>query len=129
VFDIRHVFRWRKGRASRAVLTLSAAATLFIGVAAGTTAAATSAQPVTTPSGPTSVNVCSQAVAPGYAACLALKRTDIQPQVVTPNLLPSGYGRPDLVSAYALPSAGGTGQTVAIVDAQDDPNAESDLAT
>ncbi|MBO0847785.1 MAG: putative Ig domain-containing protein, partial [Nocardioides sp.] len=33
-----------------------------------------------------------------------------------------------LKNAYALPS-GGSGQTVAIVDAYDDPNAESDLAT
>ncbi|HZQ29285.1 MAG TPA: hypothetical protein VFA94_16435 [Acidimicrobiales bacterium] len=44
---------------------------------------------------------------------------------------PSGYGPADLQSAYALASAaasaGGT-QTVAIVDAFDDPKAESDLA-
>jgi subtilase family serine protease len=41
---------------------------------------------------------------------------------------PSGLGPADLQSAYNL-SSGGDGQTVAIVDAQDDPNAESDLAT
>ncbi|HEX7301041.1 MAG TPA: S53 family peptidase [Solirubrobacteraceae bacterium] len=42
---------------------------------------------------------------------------------------PSGYGPKDLQSAYKLPSAtAGTGQTVAIVDAFDDPTAESDLA-
>jgi subtilase family serine protease len=36
----------------------------------------------------------------------------------------------DLASAYGYsPSVGGTGQTVAIVDAYDDPNIESDLAT
>ncbi len=43
---------------------------------------------------------------------------------------PSGYNPTDLLSAYALASAAatnGTGQTVAIVDAYDDPNAESDL--
>jgi subtilase family serine protease len=40
----------------------------------------------------------------------------------------AGYGPSDLESAYALPSAtGGGGQTVAVVDAFDDPNAESDL--
>jgi hypothetical protein len=39
-----------------------------------------------------------------------------------------GYGPADLVSAYALPTTGGAGKTVAIVDAQDDPTAESDLA-
>jgi subtilase family serine protease len=39
-----------------------------------------------------------------------------------------GYGPCDLQSAYALPSAGaGSGQTVAIVDAYDDPHAEADL--
>jgi N-acetylneuraminic acid mutarotase len=39
-----------------------------------------------------------------------------------------GYGPADLVSAYNLPANGGAGQTVAIVDAYDDPNAEADLA-
>jgi subtilase family serine protease len=42
---------------------------------------------------------------------------------------PSGYGPADLSSAYNLATAGtGAGQTIAIVDAFDDPNAESDLA-
>ena len=42
---------------------------------------------------------------------------------------PSGYGPADLASAYSLPVAtgAGAGETVAIVDAYDDPNAESDL--
>jgi subtilase family serine protease len=44
---------------------------------------------------------------------------------------PSGYGPADLRSAYGLSSlslTNGTGQTVAIVDAMDDGNAEADLA-
>src|SRR6201999_2460811 len=41
----------------------------------------------------------------------------------------SGYGPADLDSAYKLPTNLGAGQTVAIVDAYDDPNAASDLAT
>jgi subtilase family serine protease len=42
---------------------------------------------------------------------------------------PGGLNPPDLQSAYNLPSASaGSGQTVAIVDAYDDPNAESDVA-
>jgi subtilase family serine protease len=42
---------------------------------------------------------------------------------------PSGYFPADLRAAYNLTLAGGgTGQTIAIVDAFDDPNAESDLA-
>src|SRR5947209_3276906 len=41
---------------------------------------------------------------------------------------PSGYNPADLQSAYKLPSStAGSGQTVAIVDAYNDPNAESDL--
>jgi subtilase family serine protease len=44
---------------------------------------------------------------------------------------PSGYGPSDLASAYNLLAASGAGagagQTVAIVDAYDDPNAEADL--
>lgn len=44
---------------------------------------------------------------------------------------PSGYGPADLQAAYKLAAtsaANGAGVTVAIVDAYDDPNAESDLA-
>jgi subtilase family serine protease len=58
-----------------------------------------------------------------------LKRTDItQPRVLSPNAAPSGYGPSDIQSAYTLPTAAGS-PTVAIVDAYDDPSAESDLAT
>jgi subtilase family serine protease len=38
-----------------------------------------------------------------------------------------GLSPANLRSAYDLPSSGGSGQTVAIVDAYNDPNAESDL--
>ncbi|MBV9712469.1 MAG: hypothetical protein JO011_16310, partial [Ktedonobacteraceae bacterium] len=42
---------------------------------------------------------------------------------------PQGLGPKDLQNAYGLPSAtGGKGQTIAIVDAYDDPKAEADLA-
>ncbi|MGW0334509.1 S53 family peptidase [Streptomyces sp. NPDC003011] len=44
---------------------------------------------------------------------------------------PSGYGPSDLQSAYGLTSAAaskGSGETIAIVDAYDDPNAAADLA-
>jgi subtilase family serine protease len=48
---------------------------------------------------------------------------------IKPNAV-SGYGPSNLQSAYKLPSStAGSGQTVAIVDAYNDPNAESDLAT
>ncbi|HEY3750625.1 MAG TPA: putative Ig domain-containing protein [Pseudonocardiaceae bacterium] len=65
------------------------------------------------------------------AACFALRRTDtgVLHSLTTPNVTPSGYGPANLDSAYKLSATGGSGQTVAIVDAMDDPNAESDLAT
>ncbi|HEY7993586.1 MAG TPA: S53 family peptidase [Candidatus Eremiobacteraceae bacterium] len=47
-----------------------------------------------------------------------------------PVLSISGYQPCDLQTAYSLPSStGGSGETVGIVDAFDDPTAESDLAT
>ncbi|MGC1212840.1 MAG: S53 family peptidase [Micromonospora sp.] len=67
---------------------------------------------------------------PGTASCHAVVRTDLVPLKggVTPNATPSGYGPADLQSAYKLPSStAGSGQTIAIVDAFDDPTAESDL--
>ena len=67
------------------------------------------------------------AVAAGSARCHAiLAKPAGGPLFVGAS--PSGYNPPDLQSAYALPSAtAGAGQTVAIVDAYNDPNAESDL--
>jgi subtilase family serine protease len=41
---------------------------------------------------------------------------------------PSGFGPADLRAAYSITSNGSSAQTIAIVDAYDDPNAESDLA-
>jgi hypothetical protein len=62
---------------------------------------------------------------------MSLLRTNVAPhRGVHPDVTPSGYGPSDLQSAYDLPSASaGSGATVAIVDAGDDPTAESDLAT
>ncbi len=73
--------------------------------------------------------VCGTAK-PGTFTCFALRRTDTRPFVhaqagVT---APAGYGAADLQSAYSLPPDGGYGQTVAIVDAYDDPTAAADVA-
>ncbi|WP_372509436.1 hypothetical protein [Streptomyces humicola] len=75
--------------------------------------------------------LCAQATKPGQMACLAEARTDVvQHMSLSPMAVPPGYGPSDLQSAYNLPSStAGSGQTVAVVDAMDDPNAESDLAT
>jgi len=65
----------------------------------------------------------------GQFRCFAMRRTDIAGSTgIRPLVTPSGYGPSDLASAYGLPSGGGAGETVAIVDAFDDPNAEADLA-
>src|SRR4051812_17123260 len=72
--------------------------------------------------------VCA-AARPGDARCHAWVRVDDVTGQITPFVTPAGFGPADLTSAYKLPASGGTGGTIAIVDAMDDPNAESDLAT
>jgi subtilase family serine protease len=82
------------------------------------------------------------AAAPQHARCLALVRTDVHGglglrgpaaraagQNGAAASLPPGYGPPSLDAAYNLPVALGAGQTIALVDAYDDPTAEADLAT
>jgi subtilase family serine protease len=77
------------------------------------------------------VHVCS-VPAHGNAACNAI-RNDISPSTGTTakpaaaTATPSGFGPGDLRSAYNLTTSGTSSQTVAIVDAYDDPKAESDL--
>jgi Putative Ig domain len=79
-------------------------------------------------------HACAAPSRPGRMACLALVRTGTPQEAqaaLAPDQAPTGvgYGPADLQSAYNLPSAtGGVGQTVAVVDAYDDPNAASDLA-
>jgi len=67
----------------------------------------------------------------GQMACGALRVLNVTERVnargVTPDATPSGYGPSDLLSAYNLPANGGAGETVAIVDAYNDPNAEADM--
>jgi subtilase family serine protease len=76
---------------------------------------------------PHQVKVCSTAVKPGFARCMSIIMVSSQ---FRPNSGgPAGYHPADLQSAYKLPSSSaGSGQTVAIVDAFDDPNAVSDLS-
>jgi hypothetical protein len=64
----------------------------------------------------------------GFARCHAQVVTDANGKPLATGG-PAGYGPADIQSAYRLPSAtAGAGQTVAIVDAYNDPSAESDLA-
>jgi len=72
--------------------------------------------------------LCPRA-APAMAQCQGALLADASGTIVA-TTAPSGHTPADLQSAYRLPSsANGAGQTVAIVDAYDDPNAEADLAT
>jgi hypothetical protein len=76
-------------------------------------------------------NVCSQPARPGFDACLAIAVPGARSHrgLFAAGSVPPGYGPASLQSAYHLPSASaGAGQTVAIVDANDDPSAESNLA-
>ena len=65
--------------------------------------------------------------APGEARCHSFVRVDGAANPLATSG-PTGLGPVDLASAYKLSSTGGAGQTIAIVDAYDDGNAESDLA-
>ena len=97
-----------------------------------------------TPSKTEPYAVCGRPT-PGHSACTAIlvptavaQSLSVSPQQASPTLasptftgsgVGGGYSPADLRSAYNLPSeSAGSGQTVAIVDAFDDPNAESDLA-
>ena len=77
---------------------------------------------------------------PGHASCLALKLTSARqgaagalayvPAAGASSKGPAGGLTPaDLASAYSFSPTTGSGQTVAIVDAYDDPKIEKDLAT
>ncbi|HAM01569.1 MAG TPA: hypothetical protein DCQ30_04990 [Acidimicrobiaceae bacterium] len=103
------------------------------------------------PDGNTDVNVCSYAVSAGTARCFARVRTDAAARSERPSRNDAGtaasvgnngaYDPAYLESAYNVPwfvgttttppnpTSAGTGQTVAIVDAYDDPNAASDLSS
>ncbi|HWC79078.1 MAG TPA: putative Ig domain-containing protein [Pseudonocardiaceae bacterium] len=109
-------------------LALATTAATATAAPASSTTTATTTQSTSTPA--TTVPACDQTVAPGTATCYALRRTNGVHPSVAPDATPSGYGPSSLLSAYNLTSAaGGSGETVGIVDAYDDPNAESDLAT
>jgi subtilase family serine protease len=120
-----------------AVLVGSAAIALGMAAALTGTASATPAAPTVSSDHATAAHTCSQSLTPGHYACMAMRRTDLgftpksalSTQAITPLATPFGYGPSSLQSAYNLPSASaGAGKRVYIVDAYDDPNAETDLA-
>ncbi|MFC0548959.1 S53 family peptidase [Kutzneria chonburiensis] len=108
---------------TKKVLTILAVVALWAGVSALSGPAQAQTQ---NPSTITTARSCAETPAPGFAACKALVRTDAGARSFAP-AAPAGLSPANLKSAYKL-GAGGAGLTVAIVDAQDDPKAESDLA-
>jgi subtilase family serine protease len=112
---------------------VSGAAVVTALVTQATQAQATPA--TTTSTHVTTVNSCSQKVSAGHYTCFAERRTDLgfaskAAVAASAAATPSGFGPSTLQSAYALPSStAGSGQRVYIIDAYDDPNAASDLAT
>ncbi|MGN6473072.1 MAG: S53 family peptidase [Mycobacteriales bacterium] len=104
---------------------------------ASATAAASAAAPNKVVGHTTSDRHSCGTPAAGHVACNAIQhaRQDVMSDGSTKpatSSSPLGYGPTELRSAYNLASAataGGTNQTVAIVDAYDDPNAEADLNT
>ncbi|HEY1914645.1 MAG TPA: S53 family peptidase [Streptosporangiaceae bacterium] len=99
------------------------AATESAGAATGSAGAATR---------PTAQAACAAAPA-GYARCFTLIRTDAGARTAglradLNDAAPAGFGATSLESAYSLPISDGAGQTVALVDAYNDPTAASDLA-
>ncbi|MFI9809665.1 S8 family serine peptidase [Streptomyces sp. NPDC052301] len=116
---------------------LSAAALITGGLAVASQSAAfatTAATAHPTAAAPTAAaapahRLCSEPSKPGYMACEAVVRTDLKAlKSLGRHDTPKGLGPADLQAAYNLPKDGGKGATVAIVDANDDPNAEKDLA-
>ena len=79
-------------------------------------------------------DVCPSSTSTNVDHCDALLRTDVAPKLqaaLAADTTPAGYGPSSLQSAYdltALSAANGSGETVAIVDAYNDPSAEADLA-
>jgi subtilase family serine protease len=65
--------------------------------------------------------------APGSAQCLADVVSSLP--IVHSGTAVAGYDAAQLEAAYRLPITRGAGQTIAVVDAYDDPSAEADLAT
>jgi subtilase family serine protease len=80
--------------------------------------------------GPTTTKdqaVCKHA-GTARARCFAIRVDHITKGRPHQETSPVGYGPSDLQAAYSLPATAGVDETVAVVDAYDDPTAEADLA-
>lgn len=97
------------------------------GVLLGGLVVAPAAVPAPTQPAPGVKALCNQDVPAGHFACLGLEGAGATPMHTDP--LSNWFGPTEIQSAYNLPAAPtGSGQTVWIIDAYDNPNAEADLA-
>ncbi|MFD7879384.1 peptidase S8 [Streptomyces sp. NPDC059766] len=135
--------RWR--RIGSAVLGTAALVLAGLGTAAHAGATPMATAKVTSSQATWTATPCATPRKAGELACnsfrvtgglTAFQKHRAQITGVTPKsadaTTPSGYGPSNLQSAYGLTSAAasnGSGETIAIVDAYDDPNAAADLAT
>lgn len=97
----------------------------------GTSAAATTSDATgpTGPNAPTRLEPVCGTPGKDRATCYAMRAADETPVMrLSAAATPAGLGPRDIQSAYSLPADGGAGQTIAIVDAYDNPDAEADLA-
>ena len=129
----------RRGRSTRrrALAIVTPIAALAAGLLATTpvTALAATSPAATTGSAAQFKYSCGDNFSSGAKHCFVIKNTAAHPtaKTVQPNAIPSGngYGPAQFQAAYGLTAASaadGAGQTVAVVDAYNDPTAASDLA-
>ena len=71
--------------------------------------------------------VCAAPKVAGVAACLAMVRTNASGKPLVSPALPTGYGPAQFHTGYNLPTTAGSAQTIAIVDAYNQPNIVNDL--
>ena len=143
--------RWRLRRGLAVVSTVGLAAGMTALTASAASAApapphvsiaseishdAHASQPALTSANTRSTHACAAVIVVGHQACLALKRDGLHSITASasPDAIPSGvgYGPSQLQSAYNLAAASaadGSGRTIAVVDAFDDPTAAADLAS
>lgn len=121
-------------RVSALFVALTVAALTVISVPSASAAPARPVVPHSKATSPTAQGqhptsrVCRTPARAGEMGCLAMVRDDVVgPKGVQKADTPAGFGPADLLDAYDLPAAGSS-ETVAIVDAFDNPSAEADLA-
>ncbi len=121
--------RARRAAAALAICAASAAAAPAVGLAAGPGARYARVRQICPAPGPHDASCFALALVPAPAGAPGVRAYERGAGSYSTG--PAGGLTPaDLASAYSFkPAAGGSGQTVAIVDAYDDPSIESDLAS